>query len=378
MRVLQAYIFKEFRTNLLSALVIFTSLMFLMNLLKALGLGFSILQVASFMAHYIPYVLTWSIPMSVLTATVTTFSKFSETGELIAMQSGGIHALRLMKTLIITVFGLVIFSVYANATLIPESRMRLKDLQRSMGLELAMVLLTQRGEKVINLPPYTIYVDKVEGRTLHHVDIQAPLAGTTGISGHPERMLVMRAQSAQISTKGNRDIDLLMRDGHTAIVDSDLSATGVGIPLPPRVWFWEEGSISISGSVSKPDFLPPKDMTITQLRDQLHHLSAMKRTASTEEETNRIATEIHTRISLSLVSFVFVILGAPLGMLCRRANAVIAFGASLFLSLGLYYPLLLLGQTLGKRGFEPMLVMWAPNALFTVVGLMLFRLVVRS
>lgn len=349
-----------------------------MNLLKALELGFSILQVASFMAHYIPYVLTWSIPMSVLTATVTTFSKFSETGELIAMQSGGIHALRLMKTLIITVFGLVIFSVYANATLIPESRMRLKDLQRSMGLELAMVLLTQRGEKVINLPPYTIYVDKVEGRTLHHVDIQAPLAGTTGISGHPERMLVMRAQSAQISTKGNRDIDLLMRDGHTAIVDSDLSANGVGTPLPPRVWFWEEGSISISGSVSKPDFLPPKDMTITQLRDQLHHLSAMKRTASTEEETNRIATEIHTRISLSLVSFVFVILGAPLGMLCRRANAVIAIGASLFLSLGLYYPLLLLGQTLGKRGFEPMLVMWAPNALFTVVGLMLFRLVVRS
>jgi len=65
-------------------------------------------------------------------------------------------------------------------------------------------------------------------------------------------------------------------------------------------------------------------------------------------------------------------------MLCRRADKVIGFASSLFLALGLYYPLLLLGQALGKRGIEPMIVMWAPNVLFTIAGFMLFRFVVRS
>ena len=378
MRILQVYIFKEFRTNLLSALVVFTSLMFLMNLLRALKSGFSILQVASFMVHYVPYVLTWSIPMSVLTATVTTFSKFAETGELTAMQSGGIHAVRLMKTVIITIAGLVIFSVYANATLIPESRMRRKEVQKNMGLELAMVLLTQRGEKVINLPPYTIYVDRVEGRTLHHVDIQAPLAGTSGITDQLDRMLVMRAESAQIETRDNTGLDLLMKKGQTAIVRSDLSENGADTPLPPRVWFWDEGSISITGSMSDSGIVHPKDMTISQLREKLRRLRKKERTAKADEEINRISTEIQKRISLSAVSLVFVILGAPLGMLCRRANIVFGFASSLFLALGLYYPLLLLGQALGKRGFEPMIVMWAPNVLFTIAGFMLFRFVVRS
>jgi lipopolysaccharide export system permease protein len=90
--------------------------------------------------------------------------------------------------------------------------------------------------------------------------------------------------------------------------------------------------------------------------------------------TNRIAefwVEVHKKISIPFGCIVFVLLGAPIGMLTKKGNLGVAALISAVL-LTLYFIAIIQGEKLADRLLiSPFLGMWAINIFFMIIGLFL-------
>ena len=89
-------------------------------------------------------------------------------------------------------------------------------------------------------------------------------------------------------------------------------------------------------------------------------------------------SELHARFSGAIASFVFVLIGLPLGILVRRGNVTVALGISFAVILVLYYPLQATAEMAAENGLvAPGPALWAPNVALGLIGIWLMRKVAR-
>ncbi|MEJ2055261.1 MAG: LptF/LptG family permease, partial [Calditrichaceae bacterium] len=81
--------------------------------------------------------------------------------------------------------------------------------------------------------------------------------------------------------------------------------------------------------------------------------------------------EIYKKISIPFASIVFVLVGAPLGVMARKGSMGVAISISIGFFL-LYWAFLIGGEDLADRRFVgPFLAMWSPNIIVGLGGLYL-------
>jgi len=89
---------------------------------------------------------------------------------------------------------------------------------------------------------------------------------------------------------------------------------------------------------------------------------------SQERSINRFLVEIYKKISIPFASIVFVLIGAPLGVMARKGNMGVAISMSIGFFL-LYWVFLIGGEDLAERKFlTPFLAMWAANIIVGAAG----------
>jgi lipopolysaccharide export system permease protein len=104
------------------------------------------------------------------------------------------------------------------------------------------------------------------------------------------------------------------------------------------------------------------------LAERIH--SARLRMASYQVEINK-------KYALAIACFVFVLIGVPVALRFPRGGVGLVIGAS-FVIFGLYYIGLIGGESLADRLRASPAILWAPNALFTIIGLLLLRSASRA
>jgi lipopolysaccharide export system permease protein len=100
-----------------------------------------------------------------------------------------------------------------------------------------------------------------------------------------------------------------------------------------------------------------------------------------EGELKRAAqymVEIHKKFSTAFACFIFVLIGAPLGIMARKGG----IGTGILYSLAffvIYWICLIGGENLADRlVVSPELAMWISNIIIGVVGILLTRAMVRD
>jgi lipopolysaccharide export system permease protein len=92
---------------------------------------------------------------------------------------------------------------------------------------------------------------------------------------------------------------------------------------------------------------------------------------STQRQIGTYLVEIHKKYSIPFACIVFVLIGAPLGIITRKGGFGIAAGMSLGFFL-IYWVFLIGGEKLADREFlSPFLSMWSANFLLGIAGLYL-------
>jgi lipopolysaccharide export system permease protein len=100
-------------------------------------------------------------------------------------------------------------------------------------------------------------------------------------------------------------------------------------------------------------------------------MSNYKRVEWSDREIEKYEVEIYKKYALPVACIVFVLIGAPLGIMVRRGG----FGAAASISLAfflLYWAFLIGGEKLAERDFfSPFIGMWAANILLFIMGILL-------
>lgn len=97
-----------------------------------------------------------------------------------------------------------------------------------------------------------------------------------------------------------------------------------------------------------------------------------------KKNINKFEVEIYKKLSIPFASIVFVLVGAPLGIMARKGS----MGVAISLSLGffvLYWAFLIGGEKLADREFvSPFWAMWAPNVIVFFAGIYLIWRAVKE
>lgn len=101
--------------------------------------------------------------------------------------------------------------------------------------------------------------------------------------------------------------------------------------------------------------------------------------AEKQKMSRELSINIHKRISPSLASLTFILIGIPLGIRTRSNNMLISLGVSFILILFVYYPLVATGLILADSMNFPIIPsVWAANAVNIILGIFLFRRILKE
>ena len=93
---------------------------------------------------------------------------------------------------------------------------------------------------------------------------------------------------------------------------------------------------------------------------------------------NKFAVEIHKKYSIPFACIVFVLIGAPLGIMAHRGNIAIGGGISLIFFI-IYWIFLIGGEELADRNFlSPFLSMWLANFIVGGFGVYLLLRAIKE
>ena len=106
----------------------------------------------------------------------------------------------------------------------------------------------------------------------------------------------------------------------------------------------------------------PEEMSIPELKQRIQLLRPFGIAKDTYE------VELHQRLALPMATFIFALLGSPLGVSRTRSSSSYGFAVSIFVIFA-YYISMTFGLTLGQGGKIPaMLAAWLPNIIGLIGG----------
>lgn len=416
MKILSKYILKEHAGPFVLSAAIITFVMLLDRILDLLNLiitkrlaPFTFFQLFGLS---LPFMLALSIPMAVLVGTIMAFGRLSSDNEITAFKANGINIYRMMAPVVVVAILLSFFMIYFNNNILPDSNFALKNLivrihSRRPTSELKPGLFTK-------LKDYNFYY--------HSNDKETGLFNQIVIydrnPGNLPRIITAKNGKVELSNGGNslsailyngeiHEIDNNAPEKYTSIIFKryhiDIPDLGLGVN-PSR--YAQRGDREMSSKdmkikienldktrQSKTNELNKYQIQLNEIKNDIHDEKKIKketkklknlielrehRIKSLSSEISRYQVEIHKKYSIAFACLVFILIGAPIGMMTRTNTISMGFAVSSFIFL-VYYISLFAGEELADRMIiSPFIAMWISNIIFTAVGVYLVIYSVRE
>jgi lipopolysaccharide export system permease protein len=365
------YVLRDFAGLFGMALLLVTFAMCLGAIYKAIDVlsrGIDVGTVLTFFLNNIPYTLSYSIPISVLFATLLLFGRLSADGELSAMKSGGLSLWQIASPLVLMALGLSVFCLVNNTLIYPKTQYANRALLKNMGVEDPVKLLDE-GRFIRDFPGYMIYVGKKEGSQIEDLvfyeisdeggEIERSIRAKTGTLSHREGepFLEVMLQSVRIEIPDSEHPDDAAKTHY-------LAADQFPIQL-------DISSMSKRETVSK----KRRNMTLVELIYQLHHVGDVLGVDGVQaaQERCRWRVHLHQRFYLALAPLTFVLVGIPLGIRSHRRESAAGMVLSLTVMF-VYYLLMIVADGLDtKPHWYPWLIPWIGTIISQLGGLWLIR-----
>ncbi len=391
-------------------------LQFLVKSLDQLaGKGLSPAVIAELIVLSLAWMVVLAVPMAVLVATLMAFGQLASTNQITALRASGISLYRMIVPVLLASVVVCWLLIRFNNDVLPDANHRTKILLNDISRKKPTISIVP-GMFGQLMPGYTILVRKtfeesndLEGVTIFDYSSPGIMTTITGqhgaISFSPDyRKLIMDLSDGEIHEQGSREGKQYRRikfvkhriamdaegfdfqrsaEGTFGRGDRELSAPAMRAIVDSlkglRTLAVQRLREAIDKQVKeqldpavRPGIAGAADrasMLQSALQSEESYISYLKM------ETNKYEVEIYKKYAIPFACVVFVLIGAPLGIMARRGT----FGAGASLSLGfflLYWTALIQGERLADRGLvDPLVAMWIANA---VIGSMGVYLTIRT
>jgi len=363
MRILRNYFLKEFITPLVMGLAVLTFIMILGNLVQITNLiinkGVDIISVSKLFLFMVPFLLTYTLPISALAATLLSLGRLSSDNEIIAIRASGINIFRLIIPQLVVGLVLSLVLVIFNDRVIPYAHFASRKTLLEVGVKNPTAAL-EPGVFINSFQKYILFIYRIEDNKMINVRIYEPQ------EGKPTRTIVAK-RGEFIAIPEKSMVKLKLVDGTSDEPDPENPKNFYKLNF--KTYFM---SLNLAKAQAQEEIRKkPKDMTIKEL---LQEVEKLKKEGI---DPTPLITEVHSKVALAFSCFVFILLGSSLAIITRRREKSINFGIA-FLIVGIYYILLISSETLSLQGFiAPWAAMWLPNAILGLLGVFLtYRLCV--
>lgn len=373
MRVLTRYVLTDFVVSFGLTLAVFTFVMYVGALMQAIDLlaqGVSGTVILQIMWYNVPYLLSFSIPMSAITATLLVFGRLSIDGEITALKACGLSLWQIVAPVLLFAVCLTTFCLYLNFYAAPDSHFARRQAKISFS-DLNPLALLEEGRFNYDFPGMQIYAGTIRsegGADFARLrDIIMNEIGPKGVRRN------VRAKTGTIEIdKANLRLNIELRD--VAIEDHDPENPGKITILPSEIYSFNPSYEQLlkSKNISK----GVKDLTFPELLAAIRDPSATGRAQDARaraHEKMRTMVEFHKRVANAVSCFAFILVGIPLGLRNRRRESSKGIGISLGIVVFFYF-FLVVAESLEKNpGAYPDLIVWIPVVTCQVVGFLMMR-----
>ena len=353
MKIINRYMLREFLVSFGLAIAIFSFVLLMGNIFKITDLiinkNVEIWLVVKFLANTFSHLISYIIPMSMLTASLMFFGRLSSDHEVVAMKASGMSFGEILRPFIVLGCLVCLVLFLLNHTVIPHASYRNLLFKKEITMKKPQALLEER---IFNesFDKYTVYVNKIRGSKLEGVRIWELRP-----HGTPR---VITAREGEFMTSEDKKT-LILRLGRGSIQEVYEKDTVKYHKMNFTNHFIQLSCSDLSeGGAEK----RAKDMTFMELKKKMDKLKEKG------VDISPLLTEYYERQALSFASLPFILVGISLVIKTKRGARSFGFGISLVVFI-IYYLLLMLGETLARKGLNPGLSMWAPNIILCAVGL---------
>ncbi|MCX6356525.1 MAG: LptF/LptG family permease, partial [Candidatus Aureabacteria bacterium] len=207
MKIIHRYIGGQLLKSFLIALVVFTFILLMGNVIRLVDLlerGVAGGLLLKLFMSFIPYLLSFSIPISILTASLLTFGRLSADNEITAMRSCGLGYNKIFRSGYALAIVLTLVCWVVNAHLSPWAHYTMRKLKYSVGEQSPEALL-EPGVFIDYFKPYQFYIGQKDGPLFRDVIIYEKL--------EDGRTRFLKAQRGEISSDENGQIVFKIYDG---------------------------------------------------------------------------------------------------------------------------------------------------------------------
>jgi lipopolysaccharide export system permease protein len=379
LKTLSRYLLLQIVASLAMTVLVFTLVLLLGNVLREIlpllvNRQATIGMLAQAVGLLIPFVAAFALPISMLTATLLVFGRFSADQELTAARASGVSLLSLIMPILILSLVLCAVSAAVNLEIAPRCRVAYNSLRFSLRAAVLSRLQLPEGRPINDFPGYILYIGKNRKQTLQDV-LMFQLKNETNIE------MSVRAPRGRIEVdKENQKLIIHLYDATIEYLTSGVAG------ISGEATF--ELNLGVAAkSADKPGI---GDLTYTQLRDELRvweqrinqpapqlppdALRNLKRQLQKwNDMAEPIRVQMHRQVAFSFACFSFALVGIPLGIRMQRRETNVGVAVALGL-VAIYYALIIITNSQSTRAdWAPHLWMWAPNFLFQAVGVVLLR-----
>ncbi len=181
-------------------------------------------------------------------------------------------------------------------------------------------------------------------------------------------------QSAPGGPRGDRELDtkamLIIADSLNKI--REVSASSI---KKETYQYLLADSMSPFGSVpqykiNRPDLIYSRALEKIQTAENIV-LANYRTEESYQDQVNSYMVEVHKKFALPVACIVFILIGAPLGVMVRKGGFGVAASISLFFFV-IYWAFLIIGEKFADRNIiSPFWGMWSANILLSIIGILL-------
>ncbi|CUS85360.1 LptF/LptG family permease [Candidatus Kryptobacter tengchongensis] len=414
------------------SLILIFLLQFLMKYIDQLigkGLGFWV--IAELIVLNLAWIVVLAVPMSVLVAVLMAFGGLSANNEVTVIKSSGMSLYKMMFPVFLVSLVITGLLIIFNNRVLPDANHRLKvlmiDIHRKKptltlhpGIfstdisgyailvrktyehtnefedatiynysdPMKQIIITAKRGKISFTPDYKKLIMDLENGEIHEQDVENK--NLYRIAKYEKYRVVMEVEGFGFERspdnafqRGDRELsaeDMLrivdsLKNIQKKIYESlnSIAATNFKKPF--------HGELIMSSSFYQSpvrDSIGDYEALVSAIQ-KLISLNAVIKNYLTQIEyydrsIDAYMVEVHKKYAIPFACVVFVLVGAPLGMMARRGNFGVAASLSLFFFL-FYWACLIGGEKLADRDIlSPFLSMWIANL---VVGLLGIYLTIR-
>ena len=416
MRKLHRYLTVDYLVIFVAALGLITFVMTVGALVKAVDLmarGISPPLILKFFFQNIPYIMSFSMPISTLFAALLLFGRLSMDNEISAMKACGISLWRLVTPLVVLSVLFSAICIYINCEVAPAAKYANRALLQGAGIEEPINLL-EEGRFINDFPGLMIYVGHKDGNEMKDVVAYEPndeggiirsVRAKDGIlqPDNEKRQLAVQLYNVHIEIPDAIDphdvskTTYVNAEHYPIILNFDDMMSGGRIRLKRSYMTMgllidlvryadrisditseqqelEAQSLNqlvmgLEGAVQQGELGAEKPLTAAEGRKMLIRLPAEDLLI----EKSRMMIEANRRVSIAIGCFTFMLIGIPLGVKSHRKETSVGMVMSLAIVFA-YYIFIVVAKALADYPhLHPNLILWIPMVGLQLLGIRLIR-----